>query len=208
MVGALVRPSDLVATALVVVVFDPFGGLDDVELDRRSLWRRRGRFRERSCTSALDRGRGRFGIDQHDALTGAFDADLAHRSVLGRHDEAAAAHRTAVEVTGGRYSHYVALLGNALALGGKHDEARAVLAELDARAAHEYVPPYDRAVVLTALGEHDAALGALEQAFDQRNAFLWARIHFPTFHALHGMPRYTALVERLNRRAPVNLPPR
>jgi serine/threonine protein kinase/tetratricopeptide (TPR) repeat protein len=129
-------------------------------------------------------------------------------SALGRHEEAAGAHRAAVDVTGGRYSHYLALLGASLALGGKDDEARALLAELEARGAREYLPPYDRAVVLTALGEHDAALTALEQAYEQRNAFLWARIHFPSFEPLAAMPRYRTLVERLARRAPVDLPSR
>jgi len=127
-------------------------------------------------------------------------------SALGRHDDAVAAHRAAVELTGGRYTYYVALLAGALALGGKRDEARALLAELDARSAREYVPPHDRAVVLTALGEDDAALSALEQAYEQRNAFLWARIHFPSFERLAGSPRYQALVERLARRAPMRLP--
>jgi len=126
-------------------------------------------------------------------------------SALGRHEDAIAAHRTAVELTGGRYTHYVALLAGALAQGGRSDEARTLLADLDARSGREYVPPYDRAVVLTALGEDDAALGALEQAYEQRNAFLWARIHFPNFERLAGMPRYRVLVDRLARRAPVRL---
>jgi tetratricopeptide (TPR) repeat protein len=125
-------------------------------------------------------------------------------SVLGRHDEAVAAHRTAVEVTAGRYSHYVALLAAALAQGGRSDEARSLLADLDERSAREYVPPYDRAVVLAALGDDDAALTALEAAYEQRNAFLWARIHFPVFERFSSMPRYRALVERLARRAPMN----
>jgi TolB-like protein/Flp pilus assembly protein TadD len=129
-------------------------------------------------------------------------------SVLGRHDDAIAAHRTAVELTGGRYSHYIALLASALALGGKSEEARTLLADLDARSAKEYVPPYDRAVALAALGDEDAALGALEQAYEQRNAFLWARIHYPVFDRLAETPRYRAVIERLARRAPVDLPPR
>jgi tetratricopeptide (TPR) repeat protein len=46
-------------------------------------------------------------------------------SAVGRHDDAVAAHRAAVELTGGRYTYYVALLAGALALGGKRDDARA-----------------------------------------------------------------------------------
>jgi tetratricopeptide (TPR) repeat protein len=124
-------------------------------------------------------------------------------SALGRHADAIAVHRTAVDVTGARYSHYVALLAGALALGGKTDEARSLLAELDARAAREYVPPFDRAIVLATLNEDERALDALERAFQERNAFLWGRIHFPQLRKLTSEPRYRALVDRLARRAPV-----
>ena len=123
-------------------------------------------------------------------------------TALGRHDEAIAAHRKAGEVTGGRYSHYSALLAGALAEAGETQEARAILAELDARAEHEYVPPYDRAVVLAGLGEEEAAFDALEKAHRERNALLWARIYFPNWRKLSGAPRFRALAERLGRRAP------
>ncbi|MFN2387520.1 MAG: protein kinase [Thermoanaerobaculia bacterium] len=126
-------------------------------------------------------------------------------TALGRHDEAIAAHRKAGEVTGGRYSHYTALLAGALAEAGQIDEARGILAELEERAKREYVPPYDRAVVLAALGEDDAALDALEQAHRDRNALLWARINFPHWRRLSGAPRFRALAQRLGRRAPVSL---
>jgi serine/threonine-protein kinase len=124
-------------------------------------------------------------------------------SALERHDEAIATHRMAVEVTGGRYSYYVALLASALALGQRTDEARRLLAELDARAASEYVPPFDRALVLASLGEDERALDALEQAYEQRNALLWGRIHFPLLRRLAPTPRFRALAARLARRAPV-----
>ena len=122
---------------------------------------------------------------------------------LGRHDEAIAAHRKAVEVTGGRYSHYSALLGGALAEAGQTEEARAILADLDARSEREYIPPYDRAVVLAGLGADEAALDALEKAYQERNALLWARIYFPHFRKLSEAPRFRALADRLGRRAPV-----
>jgi serine/threonine protein kinase/tetratricopeptide (TPR) repeat protein len=124
-------------------------------------------------------------------------------SAIGHHADAIATHRSAVEVTGGRYSHYIALLAGALALGDRIDEARSLLAELDARAAREYVPPLDRAIVLTSLGDDERALDALEQAHEQRNAFLWARIHFPYLRRLASTPRFRALAARLARRAPV-----
>jgi tetratricopeptide (TPR) repeat protein len=124
-------------------------------------------------------------------------------SALGRHAEAIAVHREAVELTGGRYSYYTALLAHTFAHDGDVDEARKLLAELDRRALTQYVPPYDRALVLEALGEDDAALEALERAVHERNAFLWARLHFPCWRRLAGHPRFKALTAQLARRAPV-----
>ncbi len=126
-------------------------------------------------------------------------------SALGRHEEAIAAHREAVALAGQGYSYYVALLANALAQGGRADEARAMLREFDARAAHEYIPPFDRAIVLAGLGEDDAALSELERALRERNAFLWARIHFPQLRRLAHLPRFRAIAEQLGQRAPVKL---
>lgn len=124
-------------------------------------------------------------------------------SAVGRHDDAVAAHRDAVALAGEGYSYYKALLANALAQSGRHDEARSLLRELDARA--DYTPPFDRAIVLAGLGEDDAALGELERALHERNAFLWARIHFPQLLRLAHQPRLRALAEQLGRRAPVAL---
>jgi len=125
-------------------------------------------------------------------------------SALGRHDQAIAVHRQAVQLTGGHYSYYVALLASALAEGGRVDEARTLLRELDERATREYVPPFDRALVLVGLGEDEAALDALERAVQERNAFLWSRVHhFPQLRRLAHLPRFRAIVEQLGRRAPV-----
>jgi tetratricopeptide (TPR) repeat protein len=124
-------------------------------------------------------------------------------SALGRHEPAIAALTTAVEVTGGRYSYYSALLANALAQAGRTEAARSMLRELDASAAREYVPQFDRALVLAGLGEDDAALTALERACYERNAFIWSRLHYPQLQRLAKTPRFRALAEQLSVRAPV-----
>jgi eukaryotic-like serine/threonine-protein kinase len=126
-------------------------------------------------------------------------------TALGRHEDAIAAHRKAVEVTGGRYSYYSALLASALAEAGRMGEARTALAELEARAAREYVPPFDIAIVLASLGEGDAALDRLEKAYQDRNALLWARLYFPQLRNLAGHPRFQALAAKLARRAPTEV---
>jgi serine/threonine-protein kinase len=120
---------------------------------------------------------------------------------LGHHKDAIAAHERAVELSGADYSFYQAMLGCALVAGGREEEARRILAELQDRAS--YSPPLDRAQLLACLGEGAAALEALEQAYEERNAFLWARIHWADFDALREDPRFQDLVNRLARRAPV-----
>jgi len=57
--------------------------------------------------------------------------------------------------------------------------------------------------VLAGLGEDDAAFDALERALQERNAFMWARIHFPQFRRLAHAPRFRALAEQLALRAPI-----
>jgi serine/threonine protein kinase/tetratricopeptide (TPR) repeat protein len=124
-------------------------------------------------------------------------------SALGRHEPAIAALSAAVEATGGRYSYYSALLANALAQAGRTEEARRMLRELEASSTREYLPQFDRALVLVGLGEDDAALTALERACYERNAFIWSRMHYPQFQRLAKTPRFRALAEQLAVRAPV-----
>jgi serine/threonine-protein kinase len=117
--------------------------------------------------------------------------------------EAIATLERAVAVTQREHSFEMALLGEALAAAGRMDEARALLAELSERAHREYVPPFDLALLHAALGENTKALTALEKAYEDRNGLLWFRIHFPTFDALRGEPRWRAIAEKLARTAPV-----
>jgi eukaryotic-like serine/threonine-protein kinase len=117
--------------------------------------------------------------------------------------EAVATFERVVAATGREHTFELALLSGALAASGRTPEARAIVEELEQTAKRSYVPPYDLSLALAALGERDRALDALEQAFDQRNALLWYRIHMPTFDALRGEPRFHAIADRLARTAPV-----
>ena len=55
--------------------------------------------------------------------------------------------------------------GYTLAASGNRREARAILDELKAQAAHTYVPPSNLALVHLALGEREEALNQLEAAW-------------------------------------------
>ena len=121
----------------------------------------------------------------------------------GRLDEAIASLEQAVKATRREHVFEIALYGAALAAAGRRADAEALLAELRERGTKTYVPPFDVAVLLMALGEKAEALSALERAYDERNALLWFRIHLPVCDALREEPRWKAIVDRLARTAPV-----
>ncbi len=122
--------------------------------------------------------------------TGAFEAAIA---TLSR----------GVEITRREHTFELALLSGACAAAGREAEGRRILAELHDRASRSYVPPFDLALAHASLGEKELTLAALERAFDERNALLWYRIHFPVFDGLREEPRWRAIADRLARTAPV-----
>jgi serine/threonine-protein kinase len=123
---------------------------------------------------------------------------------LGRFDEAVRTLARVVQVTDRAHFYELALYGAALHGAGRTDEAVAILAEMESRSAREYVPPFDRALLMAALGRDEDALTQLERAYEERNALLWFRIHLPYLDHLAGSPRYRAIAERLARLAPVS----
>jgi eukaryotic-like serine/threonine-protein kinase len=121
----------------------------------------------------------------------------------GAVDDAIATLERAIVATRREHFFELALYGAALAAAGRQKEARAVLLELREKATRVYVPPFDMAVLLTALGEREAALAALERAYEERNAMLWFRIHMPVFDVLREEPRWRTIAEKLARTAPL-----
>ncbi|HUG39143.1 MAG TPA: BTAD domain-containing putative transcriptional regulator [Longimicrobiales bacterium] len=89
---------------------------------------------------------------------------------LGRHDEALDYFRRATEVVGGTHPLAMALSANAHGRAGRPDEARAILARLEAiRATGRFVPPEWIALVHLGLGDHDAAIDSFEAALHNRS---------------------------------------
>jgi eukaryotic-like serine/threonine-protein kinase len=120
-------------------------------------------------------------------------------SRLGRHDEAIAAAKRSVELMG-KVSHTLSRLGSAEAEAGNSEEAEAVLREMFAIASRRHISPYHQALVYCALGRRETALDLLEQAYETRDAkILWIGVD-PELEALHGQPRFNALLRKLNHR--------
>ena len=88
-------------------------------------------------------------------------------------------------------------LGVVAAGRGRPEETRAILAELDARRARQYVSPVAFVMLHAALGEVEAALGWLEQAHEQRRGWLAYLNVEPSLDALRGEPRFRRLQERM-----------
>jgi tetratricopeptide (TPR) repeat protein len=90
--------------------------------------------------------------------------------------------------------------GQALALLGRTQEARAELARLQALATHRYVPALDIATIHASLGDRESALEWLERAFTDRSTNISFLEFDPSFDALHDDARYLALVKRIGVR--------
>jgi serine/threonine protein kinase len=108
-----------------------------------------------------------------------------------------------VEGSSGKVALYVSLLAAAFAGVGESAKAEEILASLIARRnSGDYVPSIDLATVHVALGDHEAALDALERGREERNGLMWGRIHMHDFAPLRTHPRWIALAQRLGRTAP------
>lgn len=114
-------------------------------------------------------------------------------------DHAPDAFESAIRATG-RVSPYVAGLGYALGQLGRHDEALAIVRELEERGGKEYISPRDIALVHTGLGDVDAAFAGLERAIAGHAAWASFIPVDPVWEPLRPDERFAGLV------APLGLP--
>src|SRR6201991_3012493 len=120
-------------------------------------------------------------------------------SRLGRHDEAVSAARKCVEIIG-KASNTLGRLGAAQAAAGNIAAAEDALREMEEISERRYVSPYHKAQVNCALGRTEATLDLLERAYETGDAkILWVAVD-PELEALHGNPRFVALLKKLDHR--------
>lgn len=114
--------------------------------------------------------------------------------------EAIAAFEQTVELSRGRLGR--GYLGQALALAGREAEARAILRDLE-NPGETYVSPLDRALIHAGLGEVDAVMAALDEAFEHRSSDM-VRVKLLSWPAeVRQDPRFDELLNRL-RLAPAH----
>ena len=112
-------------------------------------------------------------------------------------EEAVAAERRAVELSGGS-AGMLGWLGLTLAESGETAEARGVLRRLHGMAAEGYVPPCSFAWIHLGLGEIDTAFEWLNRAVDAGDQFMMPIKSYGFFDPIRQDPRFATLLRKMN----------
>jgi TolB-like protein/DNA-binding SARP family transcriptional activator/Flp pilus assembly protein TadD len=116
---------------------------------------------------------------------------------MGRDEEAIEAHRRAVDLSGGS-GISVAALARSLAVAGRTEEARAILARLTQEdSSGRYQPSFEIARVYVGLREYDEAIRWLERAEGERSHSMVFLEVDPQLAPLRQDGAFRALVERV-----------
>ena len=115
----------------------------------------------------------------------------------GMHNEGLAELERAVALAPGSTT-WLGQLGQAYALAGRVEQARAVLRQLEDLSGRTFVSPYHFAYVHTGLGEKDRAMDYLERAFEHRSGSIYGIKYSFLFTSLRSHPRFMALLRRMN----------
>ncbi len=93
---------------------------------------------------------------------------------------------------------WLAQLGEAYGMVGNVAGARDVLRQLEELSRRRFVSPYHMALVYTGLGEQETAVDWLERAYEGRSGPAYSVKGSFLFTTLHGHPRFTALLKKMN----------
>jgi tetratricopeptide (TPR) repeat protein len=92
---------------------------------------------------------------------------------------------------------FLAALGRAYALAGRHRDARRVLDGLQEQSKDRYVSEYNNAAIHLALGDKNRAFGCLEAALeDHCEMIAWLKVD-PAFDSVHYDLRFANLLRRV-----------
>jgi DNA-binding winged helix-turn-helix (wHTH) protein/TolB-like protein/lipoprotein NlpI len=114
----------------------------------------------------------------------------------GQYGEALAEFQKTREIAGDT-PQVAAYMAHALAVSGQKSKARAARAELEKRAAEQYIPPYDLALIFIGLGEREQAFAWLERAYaDRSSEMIYFKVE-PMLAPLRSDPRYQDILRRM-----------
>jgi TolB-like protein/Tfp pilus assembly protein PilF len=116
-------------------------------------------------------------------------------SALGRFDEAVTEAEEGIKLDDSPLMRATAC--GAIAIAGRRERARELLAELKEVSKTRYVCPYEIGVVHLNLGERDEAFRYLEQGFRDRSICMPLTKIDPRLDSVRSDPRYIDLVKRL-----------
>ena len=89
-------------------------------------------------------------------------------------------------------------LGYAYAKVGRTDDARRLLADMDAAPATENIPAQERALIYTGLGDNDSAFDWLERSYENRFSSVISLTSDPFWDALRSDRRFGVLARKIN----------
>jgi tetratricopeptide (TPR) repeat protein len=115
---------------------------------------------------------------------------------MGRAEEGLATIQAGIQLVG-RAPLLLTFAGTALAHVGRHDEARAILQELERLSSQRYVPPMYRANIQVAMGDLDAGFETYHEAMEERAGWLLMVKVDSGFFPVRQDPRYQAMVRAM-----------
>jgi tetratricopeptide (TPR) repeat protein len=169
------------------VELDPLSMIDNADLGQIYFYA--GRYDE-----AISQVGKAIEIDPHSYLAHFYLGQIYQ--LQGHLTEAIAEYQKAVELDDDPQA--LALLGQAQARAGQHDEAQNILSRMTEEAKTRYVPAYSFALMFIALGDKERAIDELERAYREgaANDIITIRVD-PMLEDLRGQPRFEALAEKI-----------
>lgn len=149
---------------------------------------------ERRYDEAITQCRNALDLDTHALMT--YTVLGQAYAAASQYDDAISALENAVSFSGGA-PFTSAALGYACGKGGKREEARKILHDLQDRSTAGYVSPFCVALVHMGLGDKDQALECLDRAYDERSHWLVYAKSWPLLDDLRSDTRFAALLGKV-----------
>jgi len=89
-------------------------------------------------------------------------------------------------------------LGHVLAVAGRRSEAHAIIDQLKAQSADQYVSPLDIAIVYVGLGDRESAFTWLDRAYEDHSQWLEHLKVDPRYDPIRDDRRFSGLLRKLN----------